>query len=204
MKLFRHKLFLMSGSVLGLLLIIVVGVFIFLHLATTIQAASASSRSGSSAADAAAIHYVEAHDPGSGQARVLQTEADHEHGIAVYDVRVLAPNSRVYVVHVRQSNITILSVNRAENQLAHASTAPAGSPSTAANAALHYVNIHYAGSGQARVLQTEADHEGGVSVYDVHVLAPNGKVYVVHVQQSNLAIRSINQAENQNPQASDN
>ncbi len=116
MKLSRKQSLLMGGSILGLLLLVVIGVFIFSHDASASQAINVSSTNGPSTADAAAIHYVNAHYPGSGQATVQKTEADHEHGIPVYDVRLLAPNGTVYVVHVQQSNTTVLTANRAENQ----------------------------------------------------------------------------------------
>jgi len=67
------------------------------------------------AADKAALHYVDAHYPGSGQARVLETEPDVDRGVAVYDVRILAPNGTIYVVHVQQSNNAVLWANRAES-----------------------------------------------------------------------------------------
>jgi hypothetical protein len=69
------------------------------------------------AADRAAIRYVDAHYPGSGQARVLQTEPDVDRGVAVYDVRIQAPNGTIYVVHVQQSNNAVLWANRAESQV---------------------------------------------------------------------------------------
>lgn len=116
MKLSRKQSLLIGGSILGLLLFVVIGVFIFSHDASAAQAINVSSTNGTSTADAAAIRYVNAHYPGNRQATVLKTEADHEHGIPVYDVRTLAPNGTVYVVHVQQSNAAILTVNRAENQ----------------------------------------------------------------------------------------
>ncbi len=62
-------------------------------------------------------------------------------------------------------------------------------------AALTYVSAHYAGSGTASVLKTEADTEKGVPVFDVRVLAPNGTVYVAHVNRSTDVVISVNPAE---------
>jgi hypothetical protein len=104
-----------------LLLLTTIGVLAFSHGGVAAQAASVSSPDGSSPADAAAIRYVEAQYPGSGQARVLGTEADHKHGAAVYDVRILAPNGTVSVVHVQQRNNVVLSANQAESQRLHRS-----------------------------------------------------------------------------------
>jgi len=67
-------------------------------------------------ADKVATQYVVTHYPGKGQARVLETEADIDRGVAVYDVRILAPNGTIFVVHVQRSNNTVLWVNRAESQ----------------------------------------------------------------------------------------
>lgn len=78
--------------------------------------ASVHTPGNSPPADQAAIHYVDAHYPGRGQARVLVTEPDVDRGVAVYDVRILAPNGTIYVVHVQQSNNAVLWANQAESQ----------------------------------------------------------------------------------------
>ena len=67
-------------------------------------------------ADRTAVAYVKAHYRGSCPARVLHNEADVEHGTAVFDVRTVAPNGRVYVVQVARSSGRVRSVDRAENQ----------------------------------------------------------------------------------------
>jgi len=90
-----------------------------------------------------------------------------------------------------------LAVSHAIAAAPPTTTSPAGSPSVANSTAIHYVDSHYAGNGQARVLKTEADVEHGVPVYDVRIQAPNGTVYVVHVQRSNNAVLSVNKAESQ-------
>lgn len=68
-------------------------------------------------ADQIAINYVSLHYSGNVQSKVLKTEPDHEHGIAVYDVRVLAPNNSTYIIHINQRTGAILSVNLAEKQV---------------------------------------------------------------------------------------
>jgi uncharacterized membrane protein YkoI len=75
-------------------------------------------------ADQAALAYVDARFPGSRPAQVLRTEADVEHGVPVYDVRVLAPDGTVIVVHVDRSSGTVISAAPAEHQLAVTATAP--------------------------------------------------------------------------------
>lgn len=77
---------------------------------------SASDVAAASAADQAALAYVTSTYPGSGTAQVLKTEPDVDRGVAVFDVRVLAPNGTIYVVHVDQSSNAVLWVNPAENQ----------------------------------------------------------------------------------------
>ena len=135
MYMFRRLLPLLSGIAVGLL---IVGLALFLVVASrsTAQARSNPSIASSVAihashgapslpvhqtgglppADQVAIQYVVTHYPGKGQARVLETEADVDRGVAVYDVRVLAPNGTMYVVHVQRSNTAVLWVNRAESQ----------------------------------------------------------------------------------------
>jgi hypothetical protein len=91
------------------------------------QANVATSTGNPAAADQAAATYASTHHPGPGPVRVLATEPDTDRGIAVYDVRVLAPNRTVYVVHVQRGNTTVLWVNRAENQSAGAPPVSPGS-----------------------------------------------------------------------------
>ncbi len=81
---------------------------------------AASSPAGS--ADQAAVPYVDQHYPGSGTANVLQNEADHEHGIAVFDVRIKAPNGAIYSVTAQTSNDQVMSA-----QVAEGTQAPSGS-----------------------------------------------------------------------------
>lgn len=71
------------------------------------------------------------------------------------------------------------------------------SPAQAEAAAITYVKVHNAGAGQTRVLKVEADTESGVPVYDIRILAPNGTLYVVHVQRSNDSVLAESVAETQ-------
>ncbi len=89
---------------------------------------TAATAGGAAGADQAAVHYVDSHYPGPGTARVTRTEPDVERGVPVYDVRVVAPDGTIYVVHVRQAGDAVLSANPAERQVstppATATTAP--------------------------------------------------------------------------------
>ncbi len=71
---------------------------------------------GPASADQAAATFIQARHPGQGSVRVLATEPDVDHGVAVYDVRILGPDGVVYVVQVQRSNNKVLSANRAESQ----------------------------------------------------------------------------------------
>lgn len=53
-------------------------------------------------ADQSAIIWVDQNQAGSGQAAILKTEADVDHGVCVFDIRVAAPNGTVWVVHVKR------------------------------------------------------------------------------------------------------
>ncbi|MDA8057169.1 MAG: hypothetical protein M0032_04235, partial [Actinomycetota bacterium] len=77
---------------------------------------AAASAPGPAAADQAALAYVAVHDPGAGTATVLKTEPDVERGVAVYDVRVVAPDGAILVVHVQRSNGVVLGADLAERQ----------------------------------------------------------------------------------------
>ncbi|MCL6090383.1 MAG: hypothetical protein M1393_05020 [Candidatus Thermoplasmatota archaeon] len=68
----------------------------------------------------------------------------------------------------------------------------------AENVTLSYVDTHYAGNGTAKILKVESDTENGTAVFDINVLAPNGMVYVVHVDKANNTVMSAHLAENQN------
>lgn len=203
-----------GGIAIGLVVVAVIGAVLVSHASATAKTPGATPAGSPSTADNVAIHYVDTHYAGKGQVRVLQTEADVERGVPAYDVRILAPDGSVYVVHIQRSTNAVLWANRAENQnakTAHTSkstsvpsTVPSGGPSLADNTAIHYVNAHYTGKGQARVLQTESDIEHGVPVYDIRILAPNGTMYVVHVQRGNNAVLSTNRAESQSTGTSNN
>ncbi len=73
----------------------------------------------------AALGYVTAHYPGSGTAQVLKNEPDVEKGNAVFDVRTMAPNGTIYVVHVSQASDAVLWANAAEGQVAPTTTVAA-------------------------------------------------------------------------------
>ncbi|MHB1726226.1 MAG: hypothetical protein ACYCVS_12920, partial [Acidimicrobiales bacterium] len=83
----------------------------------SIRLSAASAPGGTAGADQAAVSYVESHYPGSGAANVLVTSPDVEHGVPVYDIRIVAPSGATYVVHVQQSNDVVLSANLAEKQV---------------------------------------------------------------------------------------
>ena len=68
------------------------------------------------AAEQAAVSYVNQHYPGNGTAKVLKVEHDTENGSAVVDVTVLAPNGHAYDVEVSQSTNSVLSVEMAGDQ----------------------------------------------------------------------------------------
>ncbi|MHB1709115.1 MAG: PepSY domain-containing protein [Thermoplasmataceae archaeon] len=67
-------------------------------------------------AEQAAINYVNAHYQGNGTSKILKVENDTEKGVAVYDIKVLAPNGTAYVVQVSQSTDQVISAHVAENQ----------------------------------------------------------------------------------------
>lgn len=97
-----------------------------------------------------------------------------------------SPRQPAAVVH--------LSAHSARSvRVAHTS----GDTAAADQAAIAYVNANDAGSATANVLSTVADVEAGVPVYDIRIVAPNGSTYVVHVQQSNDVVLSVNFAESQ-------
>lgn len=75
-------------------------------------------------------------------------------------------------------------------------SAPTGA-AAADQAAVSYVTTHDPGAGTANVLATSPDVEHGVAVYDIRIQAPSGTTYVVHVQQSNDGVLSVNLAEKQ-------
>lgn len=62
---------------------------------------------------------------------------------------------------------------------------------SAEQAAVTYVNQHYAGNGTAQILKVENDTENGTSVVDVTVLAPNGHSYDVEVSQATNTVVSV-------------
>ena len=91
---------------------------------------AAVTAAGAGGADQAAVSYVDSHYPGPGAAHVLKTETDVDRGVAVYDVRVVAPSGTTYVVHVQQSNGAVLFANPAEHQVTPPPMATAAPPTT--------------------------------------------------------------------------
>ncbi len=88
-------------------------------LPAKVNLASASSpvaAAPAAAADQAAISYVDRNFTGTATAAVLKTEADTDHGVPVYDVRVQAPNGTTYSLSIRTSNDSVMSAHPAENQ----------------------------------------------------------------------------------------
>ena len=83
------------------------------------------------AADQAALTYVSQHYPGAGTAKVLRTEADTEHGVAVYDVVVQAPNGATYSLSVRASNDSVLAAHLSESSPPQLGTLTGPSPTSA-------------------------------------------------------------------------
>ena len=153
-------------------------------------------------ADQAAISWAQTNASGTGSAKVLKTESDTEgtKKVPVYDINVLAPNSVVFVVQIAKSNFTVLSVSIAENQpylstttttappsttstteppSTTTTTAPMVSPAIADQAAIAWAEANAAGSGTAKVLETEPEKEN--MVYEIKVLAPNGSIYEINV-----------------------
>lgn len=88
---------------------------------TSVNLVSASGPAAT-AADNAALSYVDQQYPGTGTAVVLKTESDTEHGIPVYDVKVTAPNGSTYSLSVQASNDTVLSAQRSETQTSQTGT----------------------------------------------------------------------------------
>lgn len=97
-----------------------------LGVAGEASAAARAHMTAAQRADRTAIAYVRARHRGSCRARVLHTEPDVERGVRVFDVRTVAPNGTVYVVHVKRSNDHVLWANRAENQAGGCGFRPGG------------------------------------------------------------------------------
>lgn len=96
---------------------------------TAISAATPAT--GQPRAEQAALAYLSAHYPGSGTARVLSTQADREHGQAVYEITAVAPDGGIYEVYVSQATDTVLSAGREDSEEAqgaqvHGTASPGG------------------------------------------------------------------------------
>ncbi len=90
-----------------------------------------AANSPAAAADQAALTYVSQNYPGAGAAKVLRTEADTEHGVAVYDVVVLAPNGATYSLSVRASNDSVLAAHLSESSPTPLGTLTGPTPTSA-------------------------------------------------------------------------
>ena len=66
-------------------------------------------------ADLVALNYANANYKGQGIASIIKNEADSEKGIPVYDIKTLAPNGNIYIIHILRSNNSVLSSSISEN-----------------------------------------------------------------------------------------
>ncbi len=89
---------------------------------------AASSAPGPVGADQAAIAYVDARYPGTGTAQVIQTEPDTDRGVAVYDIRIQAPDGTIHLLQLRRSDYALLAVTPAESQAPPGPSTPTTAP----------------------------------------------------------------------------
>ena len=106
----------MRHSILVVIVSVVAAGLLSLVLLRGVATAATAQPADAATADQVALADVARIAPGAGQARILRTEPDVEHGVAVYDVRVLAPNGTIMVVQVRQSDQAVLGAHPAEHQ----------------------------------------------------------------------------------------
>jgi uncharacterized membrane protein YkoI len=116
---------------------------------------------------------------------VTETDLDHEHGRAVWEVD-LTKNNRDYDVHIDAATGKIIGVSASPTASRHAS--PTASAKVSAERARQIAQHRVPG---ATVTKTELDHEHGRAVweidltkqhreYDVHIDAATGKLISVH------------------------
>ncbi len=173
--------------------------------APTVQAATTVAPYA--AANQAAITWATANASGSGSVSITKTEAETIGSIntPVYEVSLVAPNGKAYVIDVQISNSAILAANLAETQSATQpstvppTTMPFGGVPAADQTAIAWAKANASGTGTVISLKTKADVDGPAhtAVFDVSLIAANGKAYTVAVQMSNDAVISAKLTDSQ-------
>lgn len=174
--------------------------------APTVQAATTVPPSYA-AANQAAITWATANASGSGTVSITKTEAETvgSLNIPIYEVSLVAPNGKAYVIDVQISDNAIMTANLTDTLPV---TQPATVPTTtmpfrgvpaADQAAIAWANANASGTGTVITLKTKADVDGPAhtAVFDVSLIAANGKAYTIAVQMSNDAVISANLTDSQ-------
>lgn len=80
---------------------------------TVAPTTTTSPPSGASAADQAAIAWVDANAAGSGTAQILKTDPEFEN--MVYEIKVVAPNSQIYEIKVSMTSGSVVSAKPSDS-----------------------------------------------------------------------------------------
>ena len=135
---------------------------------------------------AAQARQIALHRAGGGM--VTETDFDHEHGKAVWEVDVTT-QQRHYEFHIDAATGKVLGLSAAKASAAHASQpAPASAAGKVTAAQARQIALHRAGGGM--VTETKFDHEHGKAVWEVDVTGQRGKAEV-HISAATGKVLSV-------------
>jgi uncharacterized membrane protein YkoI len=121
-------------------------------------------------------------------AMVTETDFDHEHGKAVWEVDLTGQN-RHYEIHIDAATGKILGLSASKASGSHASqSAPAKAAGTVSAAQARQIALHRMPG--AMVTETDFDHEHGKAVWEVDVTGQHGKAEV-HINAATGKVLSV-------------
>jgi uncharacterized membrane protein YkoI len=135
---------------------------------------------------AAQARQIALHRAGGGW--VTETDFDHEHGTAVWEVDVTT-QQRHYEFHIDAATGKVLSLSAAKASATHTSQpTPANAAGKVTAAQARQIALHRAGGGT--VTETKFDHEHGKAVWEVDVTGQHGKAEV-HINAATGKVLSV-------------
>ena len=153
------------------------------NYSTSAPTAPASPKAAGTVSAAQARQIAQQLVPGG---TVTETDLDHEHGKAVWEVD-LTKNNRHYEVHIDAATGKIIGVGASKASAPHASQPAAGKVSAAQARQIAQQRVP-----GAIMTETDFDHEYGKAVWEVD-LTKNNRHYEVHIDAATGQVLSVHQ-----------
>jgi uncharacterized membrane protein YkoI len=120
-------------------------------------------------------------------AMVTETDFDHEHGTAVWEIDVTKRN-RHYEIHIDAATGKVLGLSAAKASTPHTSQPAPAKAAEVSAAQARQIALHRVPGGT--VTETKLDHEHGTAVWEVDVAGQHGKAEV-HINAATGKVLSV-------------